>query len=116
LTPLELPFFTQVVPVGSRVTCNPAPVDTDADFLCFFSDDADGHIPTRLLENGYEPHNADYPCDCRSWRKGEINLIITSSQDFFDKFMLGTRIAKRLNLLNKSDRVDVFKIIRGEIT
>ena len=34
-------FISQIVPVGSRVTCDPSPTDTDEDYLVLLNETAD---------------------------------------------------------------------------
>lgn len=48
-----------------------------------------------------------------SWRKDNINLIITYSKEFFDKFMAASDVCRKLNVLNKEDRVMVFEAVRN---
>ncbi len=51
-----------------------------------------------------------------SLKRDEINLIITKSQKFVDKFLLATSLTKRLNLMDKDDRIAVFRaVLYGEI-
>jgi len=49
--------------------------------------------------------------DSSRGRKGEINLIITTSKDFFDKFVKATEMAKEQNLLLKDERITLFQKI-----
>lgn len=39
------------------------------------------------------------------------NLIITSSQVFHQRFLAASSVAKRLNLLEKSDRIALFQAV-----
>lgn len=48
-----------------------------------------------------------------SWRKGNINLIITYNRLFFDKFMAASDVCRKLNLLRKEDRIMVFEAVRN---
>lgn len=51
-----------------------------------------------------------------SWRKGEINLILTLSEDWYDKFMEASDCCKALNVLDKAKRVEIFaKIVPKEL-
>lgn len=104
-------FCIACVPVGSRVTCNPPPTDTDQDILCLVDDEE--------LEDFYqwiEKHGWDYegdekyqPSEFASYRKGEFNLIITAAPNWFDAFMDATRECKEKNLLTKEARIEVFE-------
>ena len=71
----------EVVPVGSRISCNPSPKDTDIDFLVL--------LGKRTLPDGYqldnnEAHYEPNEGEFNSWRKGNVNLIVTDSFFFFE--------------------------------
>lgn len=54
--------------------------------------------------------------DFLSFRYDNLNLIVTDSTDYYDKYVLATELAKRFNLLNKKDRCDLFEaILYGEL-
>lgn len=98
--------------VGSRVTCNPPPIGTDLDILCF----GDEAFEDVAVEYGFEPHPA-YGDNRRfiSYRNGDYNLIVTSDEEFYEKFLVATSVCARLNLLKKEDRVMVFRaVLYGE--
>jgi hypothetical protein len=102
--------------VGSRVTCNPPPTDTDEDILILTD-----NMPTiqRALKkdgwDGTEMYISDDGTsttgDFYSMRKGEINLIITQEKEFYDKFTLASFVCKTLNVMAKKDRITVFQAI-----
>jgi len=46
-----------------------------------------------------------------SYEKGNINLIVTEDYGFYNKFIAATSVAKRLNLLEKDDRVALFQAV-----
>ena len=105
-------------PVGSRITCNPPPTDTDEDFLCLVSADKFNEFFNLICQDyelgGSVPFNEKDICsdECfSSFTKGTTNIIATASQVFFDKFMIATNEAKRLNLLEKADRISLFQSI-----
>lgn len=100
-------------PVGSRVTCDPAPTDTDEDWLVLVRE-----VPVeKLQEAGFsqegspEFYTGNDAGGFRSWRKGEINLITTQSYEFFRLFLTATYLAKRFNLLRKQDRIALFQAV-----
>jgi len=99
--------------VGSRVTCNPAPTDTDIDILCHVSDLADFRESAELqgFETGSYIVPQNRPMSFISLKRDQFNLIVTTDLDFIDKFMLATRTASVLNLLRKDDRVCLFQAI-----
>lgn len=73
--------------VGSRITCDPAPIDTDQDYL------------------------AQVPMSFQSFTLGKLNLIITFDPEFYRRFLAATGMAKHLNLLSKDDRVMLFQAV-----
>jgi hypothetical protein len=103
--------------VGSRVTCRPVPAGTDDDWLALVTDtDAAARFfaATGWRQGGGAPADGDsVSVRDRFWSfaKGELNVIITQSEHFFDQFMLATRVAKKLNLLHKIHRIDLFQAI-----
>lgn len=118
-----LPSGAIVVPVGSRVTCNPPPTDTDEDYLVLVKDkpaavaglkalgfeySAD---PEKLAK--YEAMNGTARWSFTSLWFGNVNYIVTDSQFFFERFLTATHVCKALNLLNKADRIMVFEAVRG---
>ena len=118
-------------PAGSRVTCNPAPTGTDEDWVCLAprqarSWAADKDWKTALFLAGYEQGGSAVPDDGNrlpedqrflSFTKGDINLIVTESPEFFRRFLAATDVAKHLNLLDKADRIRLFQaVLYGNIT
>lgn len=99
--------------VGSRVTCNPAPENTDEDFLALVPFnvtnlmEADGFTQDGSPEFYTGNDNGGF----RSFRKGDMNIITTESVEFFDLFLTATALAKRFNLLEKSDRIALFQVV-----
>lgn len=110
------------LPVGSRVTCNPAPTDTDEDHLLLVANpeswmalNADlinhgwvigGSKPVLVDEHDFSPDEA-----FTSYTRGHLNLIVTTSLVFFDKFVAATAVARRLNVLDKADRIALFQAV-----
>lgn len=43
--------------------------------------------------------------------EGTLNLLFTNCEQFFDDFVLATKVAKELKLSKKSDRVTLFQAI-----
>ena len=97
----------RIEPVGSTVTCDPAPKNTDRDYLVLFKYGASYTVslPSKGFklegEGHYDPSHGDFS----SWRKGDVNIIATHNVSFFDRFVLATFVAKELNLLDKKDRI-----------
>ena len=123
MTSETLPSGAIVVPVGSRVTCNPPPTDTDEDYLVLVKDKV--AAIAGLLAIGFEfsgdpAKNAEYMKmnETSQYRftslwMGSVNYIVTDSEFFFERFLTATHICKTLNLLNKADRVMGFEAVRG---
>lgn len=111
----------RIEPVGSRVTCNPPPMDTDEDWLVYlqpgdFAQFEDVLICAHGFELGGSRIHAGGctigdPNSFQSYTFGKLNVIATGSEEFFDKFMEATAEAKRLNLMDKEDRIALFQKI-----
>ena len=108
-------------PVGSQVTCNPPPqTNTDYDFLALTDDMK--MAEELLAQAGFKRDGVNYEGqDFHSWRFGgkadinnkSINVILTDNKDFHEKFLIATALAKRLNVLDKQDRIALFDAVRG---
>lgn len=113
-------LFQRVEPVGSRVVCNPPPADTDADFLCLARLGTADAAERALKAAGYEHGGSEDPLasilcnpdqEFTSYKKGELNLLVTESPVFFQRFLAATAVAKRLNLLKKDDRIALHRAV-----
>lgn len=115
------PFVYSEALVGSRVTCNPAPTDTDCDVLVkvhYIGSSGKNDYVTGKYSQMYDVLYRDGwtlggsgqdDSEFESWTKGDINLILTDSEDFYQKFLAATSVCKRLNLLDKEDRKALFR-------
>lgn len=111
--------------VGSRVTCNPPPMDTDNDQLLLVKDYV--CVEADLVANGWKLGGSAIPADQNytkpdeffaSFTNGDVNLIVTPSSEFARRFVAATSVAQRLNLTNKDDRIALFQAVlygRGDI-
>lgn len=108
--------------VGSRITCNPAPTDTDQDVLVLADLNTWGlHLEPLLVTGGFEKGGSDCgdsagymgntPLSFQSFTFGELNLIVTFDPEFYRRFMAATAVSKSLNLLDKTDRVMLFQAV-----
>ena len=104
---------------GSRTICSPAPLDTDLDIVVLIDSP---RAVVELVDMGYLYHHEsqvayawpqDHDDAFVSLRKGEVNLIVVWSRTGFERWRLYTEAARRLNLLNKSDRIALAQVIRG---
>lgn len=103
--------------VGSRVTCNPPPVNTDQDYLALVvGDPYQAMTEAGFTQDGSpEFYTGNDKGGFRSWRRGNVNIITTEDSVFYDKFMKATYLAKRLNLLDKADRIALFQVILYDV-
>lgn len=111
-----------VTPVGSRVTCNPPVLGTDEDFLVLLPINNVIRMERLLNEQGWLVGGSVFVGDTtimegfKSYKLGDLNIIVTASQEWHDKFMLATHVATKLNLLSKADRIDLFvAILYGKV-
>lgn len=110
-------FVKAVAACGSQITCDPAPTDTDRDYLVEVRPDQ-GSVADAVSElsnarfhwEGSE-HYQDAAGTFMSWRKDNVNLIVTSNSDFAAKHRVATNLCRRLNLLDKKDRIALFQAV-----
>ena len=108
-----------IQPCGSRVTCNPPPIDTDEDYLILVSSiiDFSNSLDFSIWELGGSAIPSEdniLPAEARFLSftaNPNINIIVTESQIFFDRFMLATNVCTKLNVLNKEHRITIFQAI-----
>ncbi len=103
-----------VEPCGSRETCNPPPTNTDQDYLVVtpYSFWGKGAVLSAIEAAGFDTDTQSYSGQrgqFESWRKDDINLIITADTAFAARHRAATHVCKRLNPLSKDDRVMVFQ-------
>lgn len=104
---------------GSSVICNPPITNTDEDYM-FFSHDY-GELCEWLHDNGWElcrgkEYGEVYGVNFTAFRRGKYNALITGDATYYDKFEEATKLATKLNLLEKSQRIALFAyIIEGEL-
>lgn len=110
----------RITAVGSRVTCDPPPQDTDQDWLVLVDDKDFDEFAKSLIQRGWQvggsliPNDANYlPPNMRfnSFTLGVDNVIATASKEFHERFLSASATAKRLNLLNKEDRIALFQSV-----
>lgn len=109
LSPEMAEFVLQAAPTGSRVIVDPPILNTDDDYVLRVS-----NLPmfTQMAEAaGWSTRQAPSVPMFQSYRKGVVNLIVTESVNFFDRFEVATALARRFNLAKKSDRIAVFQAV-----
>jgi len=107
---IKLGIFKKAQLTGSFYICNPPVLNTDIDFICFTTDLAD--TKELLLLDGWELCGAGQYTEDNHWfacRKDEYNFIITNNNVYYERFVLATQVAKKLNLKNKVDRIKLFQ-------
>ncbi len=118
-------------PIGSRVTCDPAPQDTDIDWLLLIRDPTkdDASAADLLSQNAYdvlkaagfsqdgqpEFYTGTNRGEFRSWRLGDLNVVTTPDGEFYRRFITATHLAKRFNLLDKADRIALFQVVLYDV-
>jgi len=106
-------LILRLQPTGSKFICNPPVMSTDEDYFAWgFNYEK---VIRELQELGWELCcNPDYlDTKFTALRKGSLNLIIVNGKIEFEKCVQCTKLAKRFNLLNKQDRIDLFELVRN---
>ena len=101
-------LYTASFPTGSSYICNPPVLDTDIDQM-FLVDDLEK--VSKILEKLGWKHcgKEEYKVDkWIAYRKDNLNALLTDNLDHFNKFLQATEEAKKLNLLDKKDRIALF--------
>ena len=100
---------------GSRVICDPAPTNTDEDYVCFQPAYEKAIVNLEGLgfksEGNPEFYTGNDRGNFRSLRKGNVNLILTDQCEFYQLFCSATELARRFNLLKKADRIALFQVV-----
>ena len=107
--------------VGSRITCNPPPVDTDQDVLVFIDEANADDFVWRMKQTGFNVELGEgYAEDAlnsgeedrfQSYRLGDVNLIVTVDERFYTLFSAATAMARRANLMQKEERIALFQAV-----
>lgn len=122
----ELLALMAVSPTGSRYTCFPPVENTDADFIveCLGNYETE-HLIVNLKALGwYDSRDgvsqeirdayADVSPNFVSLKhpNSVANLIVTGDAEFARRWRGATEVSKRLNLMDRDDRVVLFRAIR----
>lgn len=99
--------------VGSRVTCNPAPTDTDDDRLVLVHQLQPfvGAAMAVGFACGGSPIFNGTENEFASLKLNELNIIATADSGLYRRFIAASSVAKRLNLLKKNDRIALFQAV-----
>lgn len=108
----------EVTPAGSRVTCSTVPETSDWDFLVCIPDmnknsDVFSYLETEgfKIEGDSENYQFDLSDGFLSFRKKDINFIVTSDLSFAIKHRVATRLCKKLDVMDKSHRIAIFQAV-----
>lgn len=113
-------FPISVTAAGSRVTCNPPPLDTDRDWLVLVAPERFADLDAHLIHSGWEAGGSDIPDEANevppelrfvSYTLGVENVIATVSPEFHRRFLAATAVSRHLNLMNKPDRIALFQAV-----
>lgn len=97
--------------VGSRVTCSPAPTDTDRDIIVLCVKGELEELAGKILNAGGDVCGQDYhdpECVLFPYRLGDDNYLLTERADYFHRFIAVTQFAKDMNFMDKSVRKALF--------
>lgn len=104
---------------GSSVICNPPVTNTDIDYVIFTSnyDELKEYLSGTFWDLcGDEEYGEQKGSPFSAYRKDNLNYIITDCPSHYDKMLEATKLATKLNLLEKQQRIDLFHyIVEGEI-
>jgi hypothetical protein len=113
-----------VHPTGSSYICDPPVLTTDEDWLMYVDPDklnlfrafAYAYQFARSTQVGSYARISEQKDRFMAYRSligcqygPNLNLIVTCDKDFYDKFRMATEESKRLNLLEKSERIELFQ-------
>lgn len=108
-------FASQWEPCGSRITCNPPVLNTDADYLVLVNSLVK-FVEVALLNGweiggSFEDEGKPDVMHFVSLKRDSDNLIVSRSPEFYRRFHAATIIATELNILDKPKRVRVFQAV-----
>lgn len=109
-TPLD---FIKISPFGSRaVGC--AKEDSDYDYLVLVRK-RPSHGDAIVSGFSVDDKNALYGPIFSSWRKDNVNLVFTDSEDFFNVTLEATEFCAKHKVFDKADRIRVHESFREHI-
>lgn len=103
-------------PTGSWVMCDPPVLNTDKDYIILVNDFY-SYAEELRDDYGFECTTGEYPVPVEdasqfsTFRRGDINLIVTERKQFFDDFCDATELSTALNLLDKKQRIILFQYV-----
>ena len=112
ITELPTNLYKKSYLTGSSYICDPPVLNTDVDYIIYTETQTE--LFYYLVDTGWSLcGNAEYEGqgEFTAYRKGKFNYIITSNLVYYLRYCAATELAKKLNLLNKADRVELFNWI-----
>lgn len=111
---------------GSRVTCNPPPVGTDIDVLVSVANEEALRTINLALEqcgyyydfgDGYEAgqSNVFFSYKHKTVQWPNFNFLLSTNSDRCARHNRATALCRHLNLLDKKDRIAVFRTILYDV-
>lgn len=117
-------LYIKAAKCGSRITCNPAPTNTDEDWIILIKESKWEDARDCLLDDGWVLGGSDISSEMNNLTQDEqfrsftkeidgtlVNFICTKSEVFYDRFWAATTVCKRLNLMDKADRIALFQAV-----
>lgn len=98
---------------GSSVICDPPVLDTDIDVLVYQQAMPISRLGDLLVHHfgATECHKVYQQSEFLSLRLGKVNLLLCKDESYYKAKCLATDYAKRLNLLDKAERVQFFEVV-----
>lgn len=95
--------------VGSKAICSPPPQDSDTDILVYTP--ATEAFRMLLEVEGWKK-DGNYPeGSFESYKKGDLNIILTFLFAYFHSFVRAKDVCKLLNLTDKAQRIAVHELM-----
>lgn len=114
---------------GSQEICNPAPQGRDEDWLIYIHENADPERQQRRIQaavrilfdfgfdqEGGEHYQIGVDTHFHSFRKGKLNILLTANEQFCQRHQRATAFCKKLNVMDKEDRIALFRCFLYEET
>lgn len=108
-------YYESVFQTGSTIICSPPVINTDEDWMFYTKDMS--NFSYYLITNGFQiggsvGENANW----YSYKKDKLNFLLTNDIDYYDSFEEATKVATKLNLKDKQQRITLFNyILNGTI-
>lgn len=107
-------LYLEALLTGSRVMCNPPVLATDLDVVLLV--ERSGDVIRTIEDLGYTlTADTTYGAtldEFVTFRKGDVNLIVTCDVEGFRRWGLATRWCTEMNLQSKADRAAFFTLVR----